>query len=230
MLLTMLLEVLAITGQAQTPPPAAIPAPATSASATPATPAAPPVPAAASAPASPPLPRVALETSAGRIVIEADTVHAPISAGNFLRYVDQKRLDGLTFYRDVRVQANFGFVQFGPNGDPKRSLPPIKHEPTTTTGLKHLSGTISTARLAPGTARGEFTISVGDQPGLDADPTKPGDNLGYAAFGRVVEGMDVVTKIMDAPVSPTATLRGSFKGEVPVSPVKIVTARRVKPS
>ena len=237
MLLTMLLEVLAITGQAQTPPPAAVPATASPASANPAsatpasaTPAAPPVPAAAPAPAGPPLPRVALNTSAGRIVIEADTVRAPISAGNFLRYVDQKRLDGLTFYRDVRVKANFGFVQFGPNGDPKRSLPPIKHEPTTTTGLKHLSGTISTARLAPGTARGEFTISVGDQPGLDADPSKPGDNLGYAAFGRVVEGMDVVTKIMDAPVSPTATLRGSFKGEVPVAPVKIVTARRVKPS
>lgn len=192
--------------------------------ASPATPAS-----ATAAPAASTLPRVALNTSAGRIVIEADTVHAPISAGNFLRYVDQKRLDGLTFYRDVKVQANFGFVQFGANGDPKRSLPPIKHEPTTVTGLKHLSGTVSTARLAPGTARGEFTIAVGDQPGFDADPTKPGDNLGYAAFGHVVEGMDVVTAIMDAPVSPTATLRGAFKGEVPVSPVKIITARRIKP-
>ncbi len=178
---------------------------------------------------SPLLPRVALETSAGRIVIEADTAHAPISAANFLRYVDTKRLDGANFYRDVKVQANFGFVQFGLNGNPKKSLPPVRHEPTTQTGIRHLSGTISTARLAPGTARGEFTISVGDQPGLDADPSKPGDNLGYAAFGRVVEGMDVVTKILDAPVSPTATLRGAFKGEVPAAPVRIITARRVKP-
>ncbi|SEM41855.1 peptidyl-prolyl cis-trans isomerase A (cyclophilin A) [Sphingomonas gellani] len=191
-------------------------------------PAVPPQPAVTPVPPPSPLPRVALDTSAGRIVIEADTVHAPISAGNFLRYVDQKRLDGLTFYRDVKVQTNFGFVQFGANGDPKRSLPPIKHEPTTATGLKHVSGTVSTARLAPGTARGEFTIAVGDQPGFDADPTKPGDNLGYAAFGHVVEGMDVVTAIMDAPVSPTATLRGAFKGEVPVSAVRIVTARRIR--
>lgn len=180
-----------------------------------------------STPPAAPLPRVALETSAGRIVIEADTFRAPISAGNFLRYVDQHRLDGATFYRDVKVADHFGFVQFGANGDPKRSLPPIRHEPTTQTGLKHLNGTISTARLAPGTARGEFTISVGDQPGFDADPTKPGDNLGYAAFGHVVEGMDVVVGAMDAPVSPTATLRGAFKGEVPAQPIVIRTARRL---
>jgi peptidyl-prolyl cis-trans isomerase A (cyclophilin A) len=83
-------------------------------------------------------------------------------------------------------------------------------------------------RFAPGTARGDFTISVGDpRASLDADPSKPGDNLGYAAFGRVVEGMDVVTKIMDGPVSPTATIQGSFKGEVPVVAVKVITARRV---
>ena len=200
--------------------------PAVAQQAVPAPPAPPAVP---ETPAGPPLPRVALETSAGRIVIEADTAHAPISAGNFLRYVDTRRLDGASFYRDVKVQANFGFIQFGLNGDPKKSLPPVKHEPTTKTGIKHLSGAVSTARLAPGTARGEFTISVGDQPGMDADPSKPGDNLGYAAFGRVVEGMEVVTRILDAPVSATATLRGAFRGEVPAAPVKIVTARRIRP-
>jgi peptidyl-prolyl cis-trans isomerase A (cyclophilin A) len=69
---------------------------------------------------------------------------------------------------------------------------------------------------------------LGDQPSMDADPTKPGDNLGYAAFGRVVEGMDVLLKVFDAPKSPTATVRGSFKGEVPTAPVRILTARRVK--
>ncbi len=179
-------------------------------------------------PVTAPLPRVALETTAGRIVIEADTARAPVTAGNFLKYVDRKRLDGVVFYRAVKVADRFGFVQFGTNGDPKRVLPPIKHEPTTQTGLHHTDGAISVARFAPGSATGDFTISVGDQsPSLDADPSKPGDNLGYAAFGRVVEGMDTIVKILDAPVSPTATVWGSFKGEVPVSEVRVLTARRV---
>jgi peptidyl-prolyl cis-trans isomerase A (cyclophilin A) len=179
-------------------------------------------------PATAPLPRVALDTTAGRIVIEADTLHAPITAGNFLKYVDGKRLDGVTFYRTVKVQDRFGFVQFGTNGDPKRVLPPIKHEPTTLTGLHHTEGTISVARFEPGSARGDFTISVGDQsPALDADPSKPGDNLGYAAFGHVVEGMDHIVAILDGPVSPTATVRGSFKGEVPEAAVKVLSARRL---
>lgn len=175
-----------------------------------------------------PLPRVTLETTAGRIVIEADTVHAPVTARNFLKYVDGRRLDGVVFYRAVKVADRFGFVQFGTNGDPKRVLPPIKHEPTTLTGLHHSDGAISVARFAPGTASGDFTISVGDQsPALDADLAKPGDNLGYAAFGRVVEGMDTIVAILDTPVSPTATVRGSFKGEVPVTEIKVLTARRV---
>lgn len=179
---------------------------------------------------TPALPRVDIETSDGPIIVEVDTVHAPITAKNFLRYVDEKRLDGVTFYRTVKVQDQFGFVQFGVNGDPRLSLPPIKHEPTTLTGIHHTNGAISVARLAPGTARGEFTISVGDQrPSFDADPSKPGDNLGYAAFGHVIEGMDVVNTIMDAPVAPDATVRGAFKGEVPAAPVKIITAHREKP-
>ncbi|MCU6453487.1 peptidylprolyl isomerase [Sphingomonas sp. A2-49] len=182
-----------------------------------------------SAPPTPqPLPRVALDTTAGRIVIEADTLHAPVTAGNFLKYVDGRRLDGVVFYRVVKAADRFGFVQFGTNGDPKRVLPPIRHEPTTQTGLHHVEGAISVARFAPGTASGDFTISVGDQrPSLDADPAKPGDNLGYAAFGRVVEGMDTIVAILDQPVSPTATIRGSFRGEVPATIVTIRTARRI---
>ncbi|MEO5494452.1 MAG: peptidylprolyl isomerase [Sphingomonas sp.] len=188
-----------------------------------------PTPSPAPTPAGPPLPRVAIETTVGRFVVEAETKRAPISAGNFLRYVDQKRLDGLSFYRVVKVDTRFGFVQFGTNGDPAKTLPPIKHEPTTLTGIQHLDGTLSTPRLKPGTARGDFTIMLGDQrPSMDADPSKPGDNLGYAAFGRVVEGIDVVLKIFDAPVSKTAAIRGAFKGEIPVAPVRILSARRVK--
>jgi peptidyl-prolyl cis-trans isomerase A (cyclophilin A) len=177
------------------------------------------------------LPRVQITTTAGTFTVEVETVRAPVTAANFLHYVDQKKLDGITFYRTCKVADKFGFVQFGTNGDPKRTLPPIKHEPTTITGLRHLNGTLSTARLAPGSARGDFTISVGDQPSFDADPAKPDDatktNLGYAAFGRVVDGMDVVLKIFDAPIDPNATVRGSFKGEVPAAPVRVLSARRL---
>ena len=191
-----------------------------------------PVPAPAVSPTPvPALPRVRIDTTAGSFTVEVEVKKAPVTAANFLRYVDQRKLDGITFYRTCKVADKFGFVQFGTNGDPKRTLPPIKHEPTTITGLKHLNGTLSTARLEPGTARGDFTISVGDQPSFDADPARPDDatktNLGYAAFGRVVDGMDVVLKIFDAPVDPNATVRGSFKGEVPAAPVKVLSARRV---
>lgn len=184
-----------------------------------------PPPAAAEAP-KPATARVAIETSLGRIVLDLETERAPLTARNFLRYADQKRLDGIAFYRSVKVADKFGFVQFGIDGDPKRALPPIKHEPTTVTGVKHVDGAISIARLAPGTARGEFTISVGDQPSLDADPSQPGDNLGYAAFGRVVEGMDVVWKILDAPTSPTKG-EGVMKGQMLEPKVRIVSVRRI---
>lgn len=185
----------------------------------------------APAPAPTPAPKpatqkVALDTSFGRIVLELETERAPITARNFLRYADQKRLDGIAFYRTVKVADKFGFIQFGIDNDPKRILPPIKHEPTTQTGVKHVNGAISTARLAPGTARGEFTISVGDQPSLDADPTRPGDNLGYAAFGKVVEGMEVVWKILDAPTSPTAG-EGVMKGQMLSPKIRILKVSRI---
>jgi peptidyl-prolyl cis-trans isomerase A (cyclophilin A) len=183
-----------------------------------------PVPTPTPTPAAPATVRVALTTSLGRIVLELEKERAPITTANFLRYVDQRRLDGVTFYRTVRVQPKFGFVQFGVQNAPKRVLPPIKHEPTTQTGVRHVDGAISLARLAPGTGAGDFTISVGDQrPSLDADPSKPGDNLGYAAFGRVVEGMEVVHRIQDAPVAAG----GHFAGEQIAQPIVITTARRV---
>lgn len=171
--------------------------------------------------------RVALETSEGRIVVELERAKAPITTANFLRYVDQKRLDGTIFYRTVKVMPRFGFVQFGVQNAPKRVLPPIKHEPTTATGLKHLNGSLSIGRLEPGTARGDFTIMVGDQPSFDAGPDAAGDKLGYAAFGKVIEGMEVVYRIHDATVNPALTDRGAFKGEMLAVPVKILTARRV---
>lgn len=173
------------------------------------------------------LPRVALETTAGRIVVELETRRAPVTAANFMRYVDARRLDGTRFYRVAKVAERFGFVQFGISGAAAKMFPPIRHEPTTRTGLKHLEGTLSMARLKPGTATADITISVGDQGSFDADPSKPGDNLGYAAFGRVVEGMDVVLKIFDAPIDPIKLENRAFKGEVPVAPIVIRTARRM---
>ena len=183
--------------------------------------------AAQTAPAPAANPRVAFETSAGRFVVEVYADKAPISAKNFLRYVDAKRLDGIAFYRTVKVADHFGFVQLGVQNAPAKMFPAIRHEPTTQTGIKHLDGTLSMPRLAPGSARGEFTIMVGDQPSFDANPAATGDNLGYAAFARVTEGMDVILKVFDAPTSPTRTLQGSFKGEVPETPVKVLTARRL---
>ncbi len=185
-----------------------------------------PAPVASPAAPAPAMVRVELDTSEGRIVLDIEKRRAPITAGNFLRYVDGHRLDGVVFYRTVRVQPDFGFVQFGVANDPKRALPSIRHEPTTLTDVHHTDGAISLARLAPGTGRGDFTIEVGDnRASFDADPSKPGDNLGYAAFGHVVEGMDVVHRILDAPVRTDG--KGAFKGETIAAPVRVVSARRV---
>ena len=185
------------------------------------------------APPPPPPPlgdtvRVVLTTEAGPITLELDHKHAPVTTENFVRYVDQKRFDGIVFYRVMRLawgdQPN-GLIQAGPRGDPKRVLKPIAHEPTTLTGIKHVAGTISMARFAPGTATGDFSILLSDMPSLDADPAATGDKDGYAAFGHVVAGMDTARKIFDAPLSPTMG-EGMLKGQMIEVPVKIVTARR----
>ena len=189
------------------------------------TPSSPTAPQAAAPAPTPAMVNIAVQTSLGRIVIALEKERAPVTTANFLRYVDGKRLDGTTFYRTVKVGEGFGFVQFGVQNAPARVLPPIAHEPTTKTGVRHLNGAISIARLDPGSARGDFTISVGDQPSLDADPSRAGDNLGYAAFGHVIEGMEVVHQILDQPVS--AAGEGVFKGQMIASPVKILSVRRV---
>ncbi len=149
------------------------------------------------------LPQVALQTSLGTIVIELDTARAPVTAANFLAYVDQGRFESTTFYRAMQGYGGSGLIQGGTNQDRERTLPPIPHEPTTQTGLSHTEGAVSMPRFAPGTAAGDFTIMVGDMTYLDARPAADGDNLGYAVFGRVVQGMEVVRAILAAPVSAT---------------------------
>ncbi len=175
--------------------------------------------------------RVAMTTDLGTITVDLDVKHAPVTATNFVRYVDQKRLDGVTFYRVMRLGWGTppnGIIQGGPRGDPKRVLKPIAHEPTTVTGVLHKAGTISMARLAPGTATADFSILLSDQPYFDADParTDPDAAVGYAAFGHVVEGMDVVRKIYDVPLSPTLG-EGILKGQMIQKPVRILTVRRM---
>ena len=190
-------------------------------------------PALAQTPAATPTPktpaRVALTTSLGVVVIELATDKAPISSANYLRYVDRKLYDGAAFYRASRPPGStandYGLVQGGLQNDPRKVLAPIAHESTRKTGLTHKDGTISMGRHAPGSAQADWFICLGDQAYLDADPKDP-KSAGFAAFGQVVEGMEVIKKILVQPVSPTAG-EGSMKGEMLVRPVRILTARRV---
>lgn len=196
----------------------------------------PAAPAPEAAPPAPSQPRPAtvqatIQTAEGAIVLELEKERAPITTANFLRYVDARLYDGATFYRAINMAENFGLVQGGITQlKPGQKLfAPIAHEPTTQTGLSHQTGTISMARGAQGTARTDFFITVGDMSSLDAHPENPGDNAGFAAFGHVVQGMDVVMKIMRSPISPTAGEDNGMKGQMLAVPVKIVTARRTLP-
>jgi peptidyl-prolyl cis-trans isomerase A (cyclophilin A) len=171
--------------------------------------------------------RVALITTAGKIVVDLEAKRAPITSANFLRYVDQKRLDGTTVYRTMKLGDDQGLIQGGPRGDPKRVLKPIAHEMTTKTGVTHGAGAISMARFAPGTATADFSILASPLPGLDADPKSTSDPAGYAAFGHVVEGMDVVLKILNVATSPTLGA-GFLRGQMIAAPVKIISVRRVR--
>ncbi len=191
-------------------------------------------PAKKAAPPPAPLPdlvKVVLITELGPIELELDAKRAPIATRNFVRYVDQRRFDGITFYRAMKLpwgeQPN-GLIQAGTRGDPKRDLAPIAHETTDQTGILHKAGSISMARWAPGTAKGDFSILLADMPSLDADPksTDPEARAGYTAFGRVSAGMEVVRRIFDAPISPTLG-EGAMKGQMIAKPVKVITARRV---
>lgn len=186
------------------------------------------------APAAAPFPdivRVAIVTTLGRIEVDLDHAKAPVTVRNFVRYADQRRFDGIIFYRAMRLdwgQQPNGLIQAGLRGDPRKVLRPIAHEPTSQTGLRHLSGAISMARAAPGTATADFSILLSDLVALDADPAAADAErrAGYAAFGQVSSGMDVVRKIWDSPLSPTRG-DGPLKGQMLDPPIKILTVRRM---
>lgn len=173
----------------------------------------------------PPLATVAvrLETALGDIDLEIDVAHAPLSAANFLRYVDAGRYDGGRFHRTVRPDTEtrpdvpIEVVQAGV--DPAREaedFPPVPLERTRDTGLRHLAGTLSMARGAPDSATSDFFICLTDLPALDFGGARNGDGQGFAAFGRVTGGLDVVRRIQAAPAS----------GQSLTPPVAIVRAFR----
>jgi peptidyl-prolyl cis-trans isomerase A (cyclophilin A) len=168
--------------------------------------------------------RVAIETSVGTILAETDP-RAPITSANFLRYVDEGRFDGVAFYRGMALTPDSGLIQGGTSGAADRILPPIAHEPTSQTGLSHVDGALSMARFDPGTATGDFFVIVGDVTSLDAGRTTP-DDPGFAVFGRVVEGMEVVRRILEAPKSATEG-EGYMRGQMLDPRIEIVRVRRV---
>ena len=177
---------------------------------------------------------VVITTSLGPITLALETERAPITAGNFLRYVDEKRFDGTTFYRAVHLPREplpNGLLQGGTRGERKKVLPPIAHEPTNLTGLTHTHGAVSMAMNGPGTADGDFFIAIEDQIGFDAEPgsSNPQWRDGFAVFAYVTQGMDVVAAIHAAQRDADAG-EGVMRGEMLREPVRIIAVRRAEPS
>ena len=169
-------------------------------------------------------PRVLIKTGLGDIAVEIDIQHAPITAANFLAYVDRGLFNGTSFYRVVRpdnqpanpvkievIQGGLGFAEG------TKALAPISHETTDKTCIHHKDGTISMARGKPGSAASEFFICINDQPELDFMGQRNPDGRGFAAFGRVVQGMDVVRSIQ----------RRRDRGQMLIEPVTILSVTRI---
>jgi len=172
----------------------------------------------APAPAAADTVKVALDTTAGRIVLALDKARAPITTANFLKYVDAGRFNGESFYRSMKFTAGGGIIQGGITSDARKLYPAIEHEPVSSTGIKHVAGTVSMAAFSPGTAKADFFILTSDIPSFDAN---------FAAFGHVVEGMDVVRRIHESPRTFFGGSAAMF-GEMIASPIRIVSARRVE--
>ncbi len=173
-------------------------------------------------------PRVALKTGQGLIVVELEAAKAPITTANFLRYAAAGHLEGASFFRASRTEGapTTGFIEGRIQNNPAKLFAPIKHESTLQTGLSHLDGTISMARSGLGTARVDFFICCGPVPSFDADPKGEGDNAGYAAFGAVVEGMEVVRAILALP-TPGKARNPAMVGQILEPPVAILGLKRL---
>lgn len=172
--------------------------------------------------------RTRVETDAGAFVVEVDPEVAPVTVANYLAHVDRGLLDDGAVYRVVTLanqgpetRARIEVVQWGMNrpDDKAPALPPIAHETTRETGLRHRDGTVSMARAQPGTATAEFFVCIGEQPALDFGGGRNPDGQGFAAFGRVVEGMDVIRAIH---------ARGEADQYL-AQPIRVRTVRRLAP-
>jgi len=175
--------------------------------------------------------RVLMTTSEGNISIDLYLDKAPVTAGNFLKLVDNGDLDGGSFYRVVTYDNDNGspkieVIQGGP-GDAGEGFDTIDHETTEQTGILHTDGVISMARGAVGTASTEFFICIGDQPGLDYGESRNPDGQGFAAFGKVVSGMDVVRRINRLPADAPSESEYT-QGQILENPVSISTVRRAE--
>jgi peptidyl-prolyl cis-trans isomerase A (cyclophilin A) len=176
--------------------------------------------------------RVRVQTELGDIVIEADPVKAPITTANFLKYVDAGHYDGGVFHRTVKMDnqpespVKIEVIQAGVNPDrANEGSPAIALERTSVTGIRHTDGAVSMARGAPDSATSGWFICINDQPSLDFGGNRNPDGQGFAAFGRVVTGMDVVRKIQAAPSSTTRTTNAEAQRLTP--PIKILKVARV---
>jgi peptidyl-prolyl cis-trans isomerase A (cyclophilin A) len=172
---------------------------------------------------------VLMTTGLGDIEMEIDTDAAPVTAANFLRLVDGGHLDGGSFYRAVSPENDNGSpvisVIQGGLGDAESPFPPIVHESTADTGLLHLDGAVSMARGEVGTASTEIFICIGDQPALDFGAARNPDKQGFAVFGRVTQGMDVVKAIHSQPAD-APTEEAYVAGQILDEPVAIISVRR----
>jgi peptidyl-prolyl cis-trans isomerase A (cyclophilin A) len=178
--------------------------------------------------------RVLVQTELGDIVVEVDQARAPNTAANFLRYVDAGHYDGGTWHRTVTLdnqpesEVKIEVIQAGVNPDlAKSGFPAIPIERTTATGLLHKDGVISMARGAPDSATSGWFICINDQPSLDFGGKRNPDGQGFAAFGRVVQGMDVVRKIQTAPSSSDRSSNTEAQRLTP--PIRILKVARVAP-
>ena len=176
-----------------------------------------------------PLPQVIFETELGNITMEIDVVKAPVTGENFLKYVDGKFYDGGVINRavrpdnTVRKDVEIQVIQFQINPARRREqLPPIRMESTRETGLSHISGALSMARSGPDTATASFSIPIGDQPEMNFGGKRNADGQGFAVFGRVIAGMDVVSKIHKSPTGTT----GAYRTETLDPPIKVLRAYR----
>lgn len=176
-----------------------------------------------------PRPIINIETEYGVIRAELYAKEAPLTVKAFLRYVDEGYYRDIAFYRTVRadnqpdnpvkiavIQGGYSRIKDGALFDLDEPFPDVPHESTDQTGLHHLNGTLSMARLAPGTANGHFAIMIGDQPELDFGGNRNPDKQGFAAFGRVIKGMEIVKKIHQLPAE-----QQKLK-----PPVRIISIRR----